>query len=504
MFPIISPPPPAIVSYHKQNVHNVSFKGDLALLRASSVLSNFEEISKIYRESGHCKEISNYIKKRLESAGFALDRKKDGTICATRGLNANRDNAIILQAHMDMVAESKDGNPRKPIKLNMKDGWLYANGRTLGADNGIGVATILSIADDAKFKKYPLELIITTDEETTMGGASALLPQDFYGKFLINLDSEEIGKITKGCAGITQYEVAKKIKTATLNNNQYSKIRIKIKGGSGGHSCLIKNDTFNPLQTVLQTLKNSDCKLVALNGGNKLNTIPTEASVEILVPKSQTQEIKIKLYKHLSEVEKRNKQKNPDLSFSIASGRAEIGLKYVDEQTQKRLLDKLAKVPTGLLSTFDDGFNKTSQNLGALKISDGICSIKVMGRSADPTDKEGEELKRRTIEYLSAAFNQKVSTTCEIPTWRAKSNSLLENKAIEAYSKTQNDKTPKIMIEHGGLEPAVFTSKRPDLDQISIGPTIEDPHSTKERLKIDTVPVFYNWLVKILETFSQK
>lgn len=178
MIPMI-PPQQVIVAYAPKSFVQYESKGDFKMLESHKIWSNFENISKIYRESGHMAEISNFLKQELQKEGFVVNQNSETqTICATRGLNNRQNNALILQAHMDMVGISADGNSKKPIEFVEKDGWLFANDRTLGADDGIGVAAILAVAQDERFKKYPLEMIITTNEETGMDGARKLTAED--------------------------------------------------------------------------------------------------------------------------------------------------------------------------------------------------------------------------------------------------------------------------------------------------------------------------------------
>lgn len=498
MIPII-PPPQVIVAYAPENFHQISFKGDTKVVESHKIWSGFEEISNIYRESGHNKEISDYLKKRLQKSGFKVEQKEnDGTIVATRGLNQNHNNAVILQAHMDIVAISEDGNPKKPIQTHIKDGWLYANNRTLGADNGLGVAAILAIADDAKFKNYPLEMIITTDEETGMDGARKLNAKDFYGKYLINLDSEEYGNITKGCAGIAQFNVTENMKMNALESNDYKKISISLKGARGGHSAEITPDCLNPIKVLLSELKDQDIKLISISGGERYNAIPRDAYAEFLIQKSKSEVFEKKLNTDLAQIKEEKLAKNPNFEYSISSEDAKSGIKYVDSEFQTRTFEALNAIPIGLLIKFEDnGCTKTSQNLGVLKISDGTFNTIIMGRSSDK--KEKQELSEKTSAILSKFLGKQISLSDSTPIWQPQSESVLEKTAVKALFEVSDGQKAIVKVEHGGLESAIFTEKVPNLEQISIGPTIEEPHSIQERVKIDTVVPFYDWLCRILE-----
>lgn len=493
------PPQQIIVEYSHKVFHPISFIGDIKVVQSHKIWSDFAEISNIYRESGHNQEISDYLKKRLQKSGFKVEQKEnDGTIVATRGLNQTHNNAIILQAHMDIVAISKDGNSKKPIQTHIIDGWLYANERTLGADNGLGVAAILAIADDTRFKNYPLEMIITTDEETGMDGARKLNAKDFYGKYLINLDSEEYGDITKGCAGIAQFNVTEKIKMRPLESNDYKQISISLKGARGGHSAEITPDCLNPIIVILSELNDEDIKLVSISGGERYNAIPRDAQAEILIPKSKAEAFLEKLNANLAKIKEEKLAKNPNFEYKISSEDAKSGTKYIDQEFQTKMFKAFNSIPIGLLSKFDDnGCTKTSQNLGILKISDGTFSTIIMGRSSDK--KEKQELTDKTSVILSELVSKQVSLSDSTPIWQPQPESTLEKAAVKALAEVSNGQKATVKVEHGGLESAIFTEKAPYLEQISIGPTIEEPHSIQERVKIDTVVHFYDWLCKILE-----
>lgn len=501
MIPIIHYPTSTVIAYHHSKCSQISTQRSIKMFETQKIWTNFEEISKIYRESGHCKEISDYLKKRLIKGGYEVEQKEDGTICAAKNVDKAKNNAVILQAHMDIVSISADKNPTKPIETHVKDGWLYANDRTLGADNGIGVATMLSIAEDERFKNYPLEMIITTDEETNLIGAKKLVPTDFYGKYLINLDSEEYGVITKGCAGIKDFKIKEKINIQTLERDDFVKVTIHISDAKGGHSAEVNEFTINPIKILISELKDKKVNLVSFSGGERMNAVPRETKAEVLVPKQNADKFIKAVNLDLEKIKKENIAENPKLKYSINFEDAKIGTKYVASDFQPKLLNALDSIPSGLFTQFEDSHcNKTSQNIGILKISNGEFYTEIMGRSSDI--KEGQDVASKTEKILSELFEKKVKITNITPIWEPKPESFLESVTIKAFFDISGNK-PKVQVEHGGLEPAVFAETKPDFEQVSIGPTIKDPHSVKERVKIDTVAPFYEWLTRVLELLQK-
>jgi dipeptidase D len=499
MIPMIPNQPSAVIIEEKFS--NEEFKTQFKQLEKHKIWTNFAAISGIYRESGHNKEISEYLKYRFLKEGFMVDQKTDGTILAYRGLNTTQNNAIILQAHMDMVAISKNGDAKTPIKFKINDNWIYANERTLGADDGIGVAAILAIAEDERFKNYPLEMIITSDEETTMAGAKGLSAEDFKGKHLINLDSEEIGVITKGCAGMSAFKFDEKIKTHSLDSDNYTEITVKIDGARGGHSSTVNDKTLNPILVLLNEIKNiPDIKLASFSGGERFNAIPRDASATILAENKISEQVVWKLNSDLSVIKQNKTAENPDLNITITSKAALKSAKYIDTDFQKKLLNNLILVPSTLISTFcENNCAKTSQNFSILNINDSKIHIEIMGRSADK--KEALELQEKTSDILSKIFEKPIKVSETNPIWEPKDTSKLQLIAINTYNKITNNNA-KIQVEHGGLEPASFSQKMPELDQISIGPTLEEPHSIQERLEISTVMCFYDWLCAIIDSIN--
>lgn len=492
--------PPAIVA--PANTNQVCVTNSLQNCEPKKVWVAFEEISKIYRESGHCTQISTYIESRLIKDGFEVDKKPDGTLCAIRGLNKERNNAIILQSHIDIVSVSTDGNTKKPISFVLKDNFLYADNRTLGADNGLGVAVMLNLAEDEKFKNTPLELIFTTDEETGMYGAKNLKAQDFHGKYLINLDSEKYGEVVNGCAGIVKFQIKEPLPMYQLKESQkFKEITVYLSGARGGHSAEIEPSSLNPIQILLQELgKVNGLKLVSFSGGERENSIPRNAQAVFLISENKADSAAAKLKSHFKKISQEESANNPDFSYSIIQNEPPEGTSYIDSKTQAKIFKDLDKIPIGLFRSQEDG-KKTSQNLGVLKIADGEFYIEVMGRSS--YKKEFEALQSKTSDALSQLFGKKIDANDTSAIWNSKSESILEEIALKSYVEIPECKRACIKVEHGGLEPAIFIETKPELDIISIGPTIEEPHSVQERIKTDTVEPFYKWLSKIIKEINK-
>jgi dipeptidase D len=499
-----------------KNRNEIAFKGAVADLEPKEVWKHFDEMLPIYRESGHCEEISNHLAKKLTGYGFDVKQEPDGTgqfnVIATK--NADKGKPVILQAHMDMVGVSNDGNTQKPIIPIIEGDKLRANDRTLGADNSLGLAMGLAIAkkttNDSRFKDLPLKIIFTTDEEVGMIGAKALKKEDFAGsKYLINLDSEESNIITTGCAGIDLFEELKAVPMLEIGDNNHKKISISVENATGGHSgCDIHRGRINPITAVLSGLNkinsedNNSIKLMNIEGGKVFNSIPTGVNAEMLVPQEKLNDVVSQLNADLEILKEKHKETDPKLSFNIKTddSNATSNTKVVNPEFQTKLFKILGKdVLSNVESLYPNGDPKTSQNIGILKLrSYGIyddLNFSVMARSSDDNERAG--LKSKTSSQLSELLDKDVKPVASLPIWQPKLNSPLTNLAVEAYKKLNNT-APIVQVCHGGLETANFAEKCPELDQISIGPDISGPHSTQESTVISSTGKSYKLLENIL------
>lgn len=516
MFPIVSqspvkPPIQIVAPAAHKNLSQVSFQAALPKLGLTGpIWEEFEAITKIARGSGNERQIKKYLIRRLtrdlpKGQRFKIKRTSNNTVIAYRNLNRQRNNAVVtLQAHNDMVeVQASKSKTRVPIEMHLKDGWLYANDRTLGADNGIGMAQMLAIAKDPEFKNMPIQLIFTHSEETGCKGAKSLKARDFYSPNLINLDTEVSGKLTTSCPSVARFLLNEKIKMHSLQSDDFEKISVNISGAKGGHSAYITNDSLNPIQALLKELKEiKDLKVVNLSGGSVFNAVPTDAGTEFLVPKNKANEVIAALQANLEKLKQQKLADNPNLTFTISSQNAQRGVKFVNPEFQTKMFDSLEALPTGIISQFEDGFTKTTQNLGVLKIGDGKFHAWLCGRSADKI--EDKALVDKTSSVLSGLFNKQISVHEHDPIWVPKQNSALIDTAIKSYSDTSGGIKPIISKELGGLETAVFVEKKPGLDCISIGPYIVDMHSAQERVKVDTVMSTHDWLKNIIRKLQNK
>lgn len=498
----------------KPKLSLISFQGKVSThLKPDEILNIFEkEISPIYRESGHCEEISNYLAQELKKEGFEVTQQQQGAgkgnIIAHR--NVQNDNAIILQAHTDMVyvARGKNINKEKGIKV-LNDGHnLTAKGTSLGADDGIGVAVALGIAriKDPDFRNIPLQLIFTVDEEVGLLGAKDLPADVLKGKYLIGLDNGNPNGIIVGCSGIADFECHEMIPTtelSTLTDKQHAVLKIDLTGAKGGHSGLdINKGRLNALKTIIEELSQfeKEIKITKISGGEKNNSIPTSASAEILIPAAQAQQIIDQIEHSLEQVIAEHKKAEPLLKLKLSqNGFASPQTEVMTPEFQSKFFKVFAQSLKNGAITVSEGAKKpvTSQNLGSMTLENGYLNLALRMRS-NCKEEHSQELQQ-TQKLLSVLLDKIVTPANVTPVWEPPVNpSPLTNLAVETYKEAGI--RPVLSNPHGTVEGGIFSTMRKDLDQIGVGPEIKNMHTPDERLSIPSVDTF----CRIIESLIQK
>jgi dipeptidase D len=408
---------------------------------------------------------------------------------------------VILQGHMDMVCEKNSDVDfdfsKDPINLKIEGDILTADSTTLGADNGIGLAISLSILEDNSLKHGPIEALFTVDEETGLTGAFAMESDLLTGKILLNLDSEDFGVITVGCAGGGESQISLPIKTQTIDGN-LEILKIKIFGLRGGHSGVdIREQRGNAVKLLTRMLWNareSKFYISDIKGGDKHNAIPREAFALVAVDKSD----KDKFISTLKSEEKKilEEYKPIDPKFKLEVEDNDEIKTTLSLDSQLKLLNLLHGLPHGIdkMSYDIPGLVETSTNLATVAIKDGNASIGLSTRSSIKSALQDFRDRIKATAELSGA---KVEEDTPYPGWKPN----LDSKILELSKKIFKDmygKDPVVEAIHAGLECGIIGEKFPGMDMISIGPTIKYPHSPEEQVQVSTVEKFYKYVLKIL------
>jgi len=474
-------------------------------LKPEGVWKEFQGIMGVPRPSKREAKMVAYLEKWAQDHKVKYVKEECGnvimTVPATPGMEDRQ--TIILQAHMDMVCE-KNGDKvhdfdKDPIEAVLKGEWLHANGTTLGADDGIGVAAALAVIADKNVKHGPLECIFTVDEETGLTGAEKLDPKDITGRILLNLDNEEEGEICIGCAGgmDTIVKIFYKLENAPEG---YVPYEVKVSGLKGGHSGDDINKNLanaNKLLTrvLWQATNDFDLRIYDIQGGNLRNAIAREATAVVFIPEDLTEAFE----KFVATMEGnfQNEYHIAEPTISVKTWKSDTTADVViDEMTQFDLLNGLLTCPHGVveMSQTIPNFVETSTNLASVKKKEGYFFIQTSQRSSI------ESAKEYVAQMVEACFNlanAEVKHTDGYPGWTPNPDSAICAIAEKCYVKRFGNE-PKVKAIHAGLECGLIGDKIAGMDMISFGPTLRGVHSPDERIEIATVQKFWDFLCDIL------
>lgn len=474
-------------------------------LEPKAVFEYFEEISNIPRGSGNEKEISDYLLNFGKSLGLESIQDKALNVIIKKPGTKGYENAptVIIQGHMDMVCEKNNGVEhdfeKDPLKLRIVDDYIYATDTTLGADNGIAVAYAMAILASNDIPHPPIEVLITTDEETGMSGAMAIDKENIDGKILINLDNEEEGYLLVSCAGGVRSTGTINIEKQDIKDKALIKINISgLKGGHSGMDIIKERGNSNKiLGRVLKGLSREvKFNIISLNGGSKNNAIPREAEA-IISTSINDEETVMNVIKNWNDIiasELRAQDPGVKIEGSIASENLEK--EFTDESTSK-VLDLLYLYPNGINSkSVDiDGLVESSTNLGVLTTNDTTVEFDSAIRSSVPSLKEEIVLRSKTIvELLGGEF----TTTSDYPAWQYNPDSQIRE-ICQGVHKELYGKEAEIVAIHAGVECGLFNEKLGNLDMISFGPNLYDVHTPDEHMSISSVKNCYEYLKAILK-----
>jgi dipeptidase D len=405
---------------------------------------------------------------------------------------------------MDMVCEKNSDVDfdftKDAIKLKLEGDILTADGTTLGADNGIGVATGLALLEDDSIKLGPIEALFTIDEETGLTGAFALESDMLEGRIMLNLDSEDWGVITVGCAGGGDSKVTLPLKTQPINGG-YKSMNIKVGGLRGGHSGVDAHEQReNAIKILTRMLwkassKDYDFYISEIKGGDKHNAIPREAWAKVAVDEKNADNFVTTLKKEEKEILKEIKPIDPKFNVNLED--SELPSKAFDKNSQEKLLNLIHGLPHGVdkMSYDIDGLVETSTNLATVELKDNNAVIGLSSRSSIMSALQDFRDRIRATAELAGA---KVSEETPYPGWKPNLDSKLLKLSKNIY-KDKYGKEPVVEAIHAGLETGIIGEKFPGMDMISIGPTIKYPHSPEEQVKVSTVAKYYDYVIEILQ-----
>lgn len=473
-------------------------------LEPKEIWSQFKKICDIPHPSGKEERIGKFLQEFGKSHGFQTESDEVGNVLIRKKAAKGRENApsVVLQAHMDMVCEKNAGTVHDfnndPIKTIVEGDWLKAEGTTLGADDGIGVAAMLAILSSDTIQHGPIECLFTVDEERGLTGAQHVKSNWIQSNKLINLDSEEDGRFCIGCAGGIDTVAYFDIQRVAAPKNAFF-LKIYVKGLQGGHSGDdINKGRGNAIKILSRFLWQESKKiplyLCDIEGGNLHNAIPREANATICIDWNQKETIRIDLNHFIQTMEE---EYPTEKSLTIDLESTESADTIYEQDGSNRLINALYACPHGVIEMSKELENlpETSTNLASIKNKEGKIVVATSQRSSVNSKKH--DIKDR-VEAVFSLAGAKVTHSDGYPGWKPNLNSDIKKLVAESYEKLFGEK-PHVGAIHAGLECGLIIEKYPNMDMISIGPTIIGNHSPAERCEIPTVQKHWKHLVYILE-----
>nr|WP_249198809.1 cytosol nonspecific dipeptidase [Enterobacter hormaechei] len=483
---------------------------ELSQLSPQPLWDIFAKICSIPHPSYHEEQLAEHIMGWAKEKGLHAERDQVGNILIRKPATAGMENRkpVVLQAHLDMVPQKNNDTvhdfTKDPIQPYIVGEWVKARGTTLGADNGIGMASALAVLADDSVEHGPLEVLLTMTEEAGMDGAFGLQANWLQADILINTDSEEEGEIYMGCAGGIDF-----ISTLPLSREAipagFETFKLTLKGLKGGHSGGdIHLGLGNANKLLARFLAGHaaelDLRLVDFNGGTLRNAIPREAFATLAVPASKADELKnlSSVYLEILKNELSAKEKNLTVVLeSVTTDKAAL-----TAQSRDTFVQLLNATPNGVIRNSDvaKGVVETSLNVGVVTMGDDSAEIICLIRSLIDS---GKEYVVSMLESLGTLAGAKTSAKGSYPGWQPDASSPVMALVRETYQRLFNS-TPNIQVIHAGLECGLFKKPYPDMDMVSIGPTITGPHSPDEQVHIESVGHYWTLLTELLKAIPAK
>lgn len=473
-------------------------------LTPRGVWTNFKSITQIPRPSGKKETIGAFLVEYGKSLGLETLQDEIGNVLirkpASKGLEDHP--GVILQGHMDMVPQ-KNGDVvfdfgKDPVHAYVDGEWVTAQGTTLGADNGIGVATALAILADKDAVHPPLEVLVTVDEETGMYGAFALKGGWLKGRTLLNLDSESEGELYIGCAGGVDSTILFRYFPVDVPEGDVA-VRVSLTGLKGGHSgCDINLQRANANKLMFRFLKdavaNNEARLASVSGGSLRNAIPREAEAVLTVPEEDVDDLlqMVADYEDLFIREYDGVENN----IHFSAQRTALPASLIPDEIQDSLIHSVVACPDGVFRMIPEmpDVVETSNNLAMITTENNTVTIQCLTRSSVESRKE--ELQE-IIDSCFALAGAKVEFSGSYPGWKPNVDSHILRLMQETYHEEFGEE-PRVITIHAGLECGIIGRNYPGMDMISFGPTIMHPHSPDEKVNIASVEKFYHFLLATL------
>ncbi len=470
----------------------------------------FEQICAIPHPSKHEQALSKHIQGWAKSKSLDVVEDAVGNLIIRKAATPGMENrkVVVIQAHIDMVpqknADKVHDFTKDPIDAHVDGEWVKARGTTLGADNGIGMASALAILGSNDVKHGPLEVLLTIDEEAGMTGAFGLQAGMLDAEILINTDSEQEGEIYMGCAGGVDAQITLPM-VWQASEQSYTAFSLHLSGLKGGHSGVnIHLGRGNANKILARFLfENADdlaLELTQFSGGSLRNAIPREANISFMLPPENVDALNEKVQAFEALIRTELAIADPDMRLKLSQ--IDTPKRVMSENSQNTLIDLLHACPNGVMRMSDEvaGVTETSLNVGVISTSDEEVSIVCLIRSLIDSGRTQVEGMLNALTNLAGA---EIEFSGAYPGWKPDNSSPVMAIVRETYESIYN-KEPVIMVIHAGLECGLFKKPYPEMDMVSIGPTIRFPHGPDEMVNIETVGQYWDLLLAVLERIPER
>lgn len=483
---------------------------EISQLEPQVVWQFFDQICSIPHPSKHEEALAQFIVNWATSQNLAVRRDKTGNVFIKKPATSGMENRkpVVLQAHIDMVPQKNDDTDHDfvtdPIKPYVDGEWVTADGTTLGADNGIGMASCLAVLASNDVAHGPLEVILTVDEEAGMTGAFGLEAGWLEGEILLNTDSEQEGEIYMGCAGGIDASLTLDIQRQPALAEQVY-LEISLKGLKGGHSGVdIHTGRANANKLLARTLKHHlngiDFQIVEFRGGSLRNAIPREAYTTIAINDADVNKV-AECIEHVQTL-MRQELSAIETGLTFTTTQIQHPLSPLTSACTQQLLSLLNACPNGVVRMSDDikGVVETSLNLGVITTDKDSVEVLCLIRSLIDSGRKDVE---GTLASLAELAGAKIEFSGAYPGWKPEPESELIHIFRDMYEGIYGKK-PDIMVIHAGLECGLFKEPYPEMDMISFGPTIKFPHSPDEKVHIESVGLYWQQMKALLSNIPLK
>jgi len=483
---------------------------ELSQLSPQPLWDIFAKICSIPHPSYHEEALASHIMSWAKEQGFWYERDEVGNILIRKPATPGMENRkpVALQAHLDMVPQKNSDTvhdfTKDPIQPWIDGEWVKARGTTLGADNGIGMASALAVLADGSLEHGPLEVLLTMTEETGMAGAFGLQTGWLQADILINTDSEEEGEIYMGCAGGIDFTSVLPLSREALPAG-YQTLKLTLKGLKGGHSgCDIHVGLGNANKLLSRFLfahaQALDLRPIDFTGGTLRNAIPREAFATLAIAADNVDRLKSLAADYLATLQNELGLVEKNIAFVIEA--VESSEQPLDARSRDTFFALLNSTPNGVIRNSDvmKGVVETSLNVGVVKFEGNEAHINCLVRSLIDS---GKEYLVETLTALGQLAGAKTVAKGSYPGWQPDADSAVMVLVRETYEQLFN-RTPNIQVIHAGLECGLFKKPYPEMDMVSIGPTITGPHSPDEQVHIGSVGLYWQLLTALLKAIPVK